>query len=314
MTRGWSFWRVQTEGVRAWINIGLLGAFIVFILLSLNARQLEWQFGGELFLNLAAETMGVWLAVVLIGEVMRRDQEKREKPARVAALDRIRVVHHEISRFWMSLVLQAVTVNEHRRVILDLDDLKLFDERLAKAINLLDFNTKTHTRVPEPMSRFVMDQALNIRKRFDTVSLRYANYITPEMAAALDRVEMSPFIQNLSQDVERRMAQTEDFFAQPHVDMGDLSSSRLDIIIGTHWYEDFIPAINELGRVIADAIQLLGDAAVRQSESDGQLRMSVGSEPPPAQQFDPDCKEIVKELRISLSQEPHNPEHWVEVI
>ena len=38
-----------------------------------------------MFQNLVAEVFGVWLAVVLIGEILRRDREKRELLARYVA-------------------------------------------------------------------------------------------------------------------------------------------------------------------------------------------------------------------------------------
>ena len=66
------FWKAQTEGIGK-MNFWLVLLFVLGFasLTSGNSKGIS----RELLLNLPAETLGVWLAVVLIGEVMRRDQE-----------------------------------------------------------------------------------------------------------------------------------------------------------------------------------------------------------------------------------------------
>lgn len=293
------FWRLQTEGVRGKINLWLVFVFFVLSFASLITGQLDREFESELYLNLAAEALGVWLAVVLINEVIRRDQEKRALPARTAALHRIRSVYHDISRFWMSLVLQGANFDNLLKAILDIEGLKLFDEQLAKTINSIDLTSDAPTLVEKPMSVFVSDWALSIQRKIELIVQGYAQYLSPNMLAALDHVENNPFIAYLAGDIDDHLSNSKVFYNQPNVTAPESISTAMWNVIGTHWYEDFIPSVNELGRIIAEEIQFL-DMDDLPRKSDGQLQESVGSEPPSSINFDPECKDRLEELLLLL--------------
>lgn len=293
------FWQIQTKGVIGKINFWLLVAFVFFSFLSFLSREASNTFAADLHLNITAEVAGVWMAFVLINEVIRRDQEKRALPARTAALRRIRSVHHDISRFWMSLVLQGANFDNLRKAILDIEGLKLFDKRLAKTINSIDLTSDALTLVDKPMSVFVYDWALSIQRKIELIVQGYAQYLSPNMLAALDHVENNPFIAYLAGDIDDRLSNTKAFYNQTNVTAPESMFTAMWNVIGTHWYEDFIPSVNELGRVIAEEIQFV-DMEDLLKKSDDQLRMSVGSEPPLATNFDPECKDKLEELLLLL--------------
>ena len=89
----------------------------------------------------------------------------------------------------------------------------------------------------------------------------------------------NPFIAYLAGDIDDRLSNTKAFYNQTNVTASESMFTAMWNVIGTHWYEDFIPSVNDLGRVIAEEIQFV-DMEDLLKKSDDQLRMSVGSEQP----------------------------------
>jgi len=59
----------------------------------------KWWDYRDLSENLFAEAMGAAFTVLIIDGLFSADRRRREKPARVAALRRIRAIHRDISLF-----------------------------------------------------------------------------------------------------------------------------------------------------------------------------------------------------------------------
>ncbi len=317
MTGWWKYSLTRLGQWLIWILlITLIISGLIFILYASEALIRTDDFmpvlNPDFTLNLTTEFIGILLTVGVLDRLIAFRKRRGELPARAAALRRIRTIHHNISRFWMSLVWIAARVEEQRQVILGFDDLKLFDERLAKVINRLDFKPNPGCNPPELMSRVVSGRASTIQRKMELVTQGYGQYLSPPMLAALDRVENNPFIAILADDLELRVALNMALFAQLNIDMGDFSSTRLDQIIDTDWHEDFIPAINELGRVIAEEISAVPDPQDRPAPSDGQSRKSEGRRPPSAEDFDPECPKILRELLNYLQRDLYQSQQAAE--
>lgn len=317
MTGWWKYSLTRLGQWLIWILlITLIISGLIFILYASEALIRTDDFmpvlNPDFTLNLTTEFIGIFLTVGVLDRLIAFRKRRGELPARAAALRRIRTIHHNISRFWMSLVLIVARIGDQRQVILDFDDLTLFDKRLAKVINRLDFKPNPGCNPPELMSRFVSGRVSAIQRKMELVTQGYGQYLSPPMLAALDQVEDNPFITTLTDELEERVAHKMVLFPQPNNDKGDFSSTRLDQIIETDWYEDFIPAIFELGRVIAAEISAVPDPRDRSAPSDGQSRKSVGRQPPSAEDFDPECTEILNELLHYLQRDLYQSQQAAE--
>lgn len=202
-----------------------------------------WVPGQEGMLqNLIAEVFGVWLAVVLIGEVMRRHQEGRELPARCVAFKEALHIHGEIAGIWAKAAEHVVAKNPSAFRVGK--DTSLFSRDLANILAQLNLDEEAPVVPSQPWRVYLVNKAAEIKARIDRTLSRHSATLKPEIAASLHAVETSDFLLIL------------EFQSQlPLIDQ-QMNVNRPPFLAWghTHTGDKFIETMNSFGEQLADAL------------------------------------------------------------
>lgn len=237
--REWLAW--QFEPPMRFIN-GLL-ASLAFIAIAWSV----WVPGQEGMLqNLIAEVFGVWLAVVIVGAVLREYQQRREFPAREAALRRVHILYGKLTLFWLALARHGIRSAEIEEDGLSLHEFNPSDPRLEQLVNNINLRGNAPSFLQEPMHVYLNRRAYEIQRRIETICQGYVMYLPPEILRLLGQIEENPLIMTSAGDLEHTisnaMAIVNHFKKEAEPDRPYLVSA----VLGQTWHEDFLRNLKQL--------------------------------------------------------------------
>ena len=257
-----SWFHRQLEPPMSFINGGLLIVVMIFVIWCVLVPDQQ-----GMVQNLVAEVFGVWLAVVLIGEILRRDREKRELPTRYVAVHSAYSAFSRAVLLWKSMV-QAGYIPARDNGLLEDPTVGLFDQRLVLIVSRLQLDAPRFHGSRQTWRDYLKWQSgETIKGIIESLQISGA-HMSPNSFYALHNLRLQGFWHFLQHSNE-----IEAIRARAKVP----KSCQLDFGDPNNPYQ-FLESMHRLGRVLAEGIP--------QFNATEDLPLTI----------DPDCRQEVEEI------------------
>ena len=286
MTSRWQrireWYRWQFEPPLNFISIFLWITMLLAIILGVFDPDQQ-----DMYQNLAAEVFGVWLAIVIIGTILRDHQRKKELPARKAALCEAFRIHWRCMELVSQMIFSAMDP-ERDSDILASPDVRVFSPEVMHIITELDLDSEAPFFGVPSWRWFIHSRVQAIRDDVRHVLQAYAVYLSPQVLEQLRELDDAPLLGHIAPMLpdypeifeEMRRFMEERVPERPQ----RLSAVPFDTRLPINWETGFDTALIGLGKAIAD-----------------ELPKYAGMSRVP-ENFDPEAKWVFDEARNRLIQ------------
>ncbi|WP_139176957.1 hypothetical protein [Nitrosospira multiformis] len=187
---------------------------ILVLLLSAAVCLCLWLYGSEAFrdfgLNAFTETLGILVTVVIVDNLIKRQEERRSLPQKATAYEDVRLLTSRIVEFWSSVYGSCVPEASPK----SLD--KLFNaDSFQKMGKFLNMDSQPNVTPPRTWWEWLPDNLNHHRKRATVILERHNNVLDPKAYAYVHQIATEGIDPGLIQSI--RHHDKVNGFSRPHV-------------------------------------------------------------------------------------------------